>query len=997
MSSVETRDTRLVHLDCHMKAGHLQSAVDFIGRPDSPLLSPCCRHGYRAVWGPRQPLRMEKALENVPFNRFASAAAGAGPFLTFDYSGRQREYRFRTDDPTAKLREIEHQWWESRDFRSPTGEELAQNPELYFGDAQTLLQGNWVLAQGVEFESTALLAQQYAGDGEIPNYGFSISPSQISEVDALYWSGFDVESVGNIAYEGWATDRMGSQDSGAAGVQRTVLGQYSWDGNLSRERGYVEWTDRDLSWNEAWYQQILDDVNNGVTDPDSVYWIQYGNRQFLGLTKCLDRLGTGEHVAHGDRTTWRVGGSQTNPKDWVYTAALDRLITPTSTARGGYEPKPVFFGGEVVGVSGKAVTNDDGDVTSIEITDPGLSVVTDMNDNMIDPPKVTINMPDHYTAFEATATISTDYEEIKALLPDLIKTKAEMESLLCDGYSDPIAQTFLVNGNRHPDGIFVESVDLCFSSKPLYGHNIPVYVEIRPTNNGYPDSEKVIAQKILYPNQVNTTSGFRPEDVENFDAMNSPSSINFNENSADVYMPSFETTGAFTKFKFDYPVYLEEAKEYAIVVRSNDSSYRCWIADTDQPKLRDDQSLADFEDDGYIKSSSTYGQQYGGSLFISQNGKTWTASQKQDLMFRVNKCNFTTSDGSFKLNGPFWKSRDEFEYDRIKLNTISYVNPDPSSCKITGTFKAKEASTGDLVTVPANPFGRDGAKTIDFGTRKKISKGSWSNSDPSLQIDIGISSTNPDVTPIIDNRIVYALPIQNRIDNGGLTANDITIVAPGTGYSAGASHKFIVSGGGSKTNAEFYATEVDTDGSLVYGITVSDSGSGFYKNDDTDPITITHPASGSGATFEILSDEGTDFGNSKMRYVTKPITLAPGMSARGLKTFITALQPFGSEIYVYYKVLAEEDSEDIERKRWKVMKRIFPDEDSFDDSKSGVSPSGYYGTRELSFESEPTITYTSDNGNSYNGFKTFAIKIVCHASNPSKPPIINNFRTIAAY
>ena len=45
-------------------------------------------------------------------------------------------------------------------------------------------------------------------------------------------------------------------------------------------------------------------------------------------------------------------------------------------------------------------------------------------------------------------------------------------------------------------------------------------------------------------------------------------------------------------------------------------------------------------------------QYIGGSLFKSQNGTIWTASQFEDMKFKLNKCNFTTNSGTAFFYNP---------------------------------------------------------------------------------------------------------------------------------------------------------------------------------------------------------------------------------------------------------------------------------------------------------------------------------------------------------
>lgn len=160
---------------------------------------------------------------------------------------------------------------------------------------------------------------------------------------------------------------------------------------------------------------------------------------------------------------------------------------------------------------------------------------------------------------------------------------------------DPVAQSFSV-GN--PEGMFASSVDLFFgpeaSTQPDY-----VTVQIRNMVNGYP-GEMTIASVDQY---VNTGS---------FDA-NTP-----------------------VRFTFTNPVYLQPNNEYALVVISDSTELAVWCSELGQKSVRPgDFTIFTGE---YINK-----QPFLGSLFKSQNNKTWTAEQTQDLKFVLNRAKFNIS------------------------------------------------------------------------------------------------------------------------------------------------------------------------------------------------------------------------------------------------------------------------------------------------------------------------------------------------------------------
>ena len=165
-------------------------------------------------------------------------------------------------------------------------------------------------------------------------------------------------------------------------------------------------------------------------------------------------------------------------------------------------------------------------------------------------------------------------------------------------HRDPLAQSFRVDES----GAFLTSFDVYFGSKDP---NAKVFVELRTVELGTPTSFLVqdFAQVALNPNNINV--------------------------SADASVP--------TTVRFPSPVYLEPETEYAIVFLSPGSDlYEMWVATMGQKTVKSS-NLPDVQD---VVVSKQY---IGGSLFKSQNGTIWTASQYQDLTFKLRKAEFVPS------------------------------------------------------------------------------------------------------------------------------------------------------------------------------------------------------------------------------------------------------------------------------------------------------------------------------------------------------------------
>ena len=92
-----------------------------------------------------------------------------------------------------------------------------------------------------------------------------------------------------------------------------------------------------------------------------------------------------------------------------------------------------------------------------------------------------------------------------------------------------------------------------------------------------------------------------------------------------------------TRIRFPSPVFLEPGQEYAIVILSPASDeYEMWTATMGKKTVRT-KNLPDVQNVVVTK------QYIGGSLFKSQNGTIWTASQFQDLTFKLYKAQFVSS------------------------------------------------------------------------------------------------------------------------------------------------------------------------------------------------------------------------------------------------------------------------------------------------------------------------------------------------------------------
>ena len=167
----------------------------------------------------------------------------------------------------------------------------------------------------------------------------------------------------------------------------------------------------------------------------------------------------------------------------------------------------------------------------------------------------------------------------------------------CGGRRDPLAQSFYVNS---ADGMFVTAIDAYFATRDP---NLPVTCQIRTMRDGVPTTSIVPFGEVdLAPSQVNLS----------------------------------DDASVATKFTFPSPVYLKGNTEYAFVLLADTPEYQAWIS-----RMGEEDITNTLTDENAPRQRIAQ-QPLLGSLFKSQNGSTWDASQFEDLKFTLYRAQFTT-------------------------------------------------------------------------------------------------------------------------------------------------------------------------------------------------------------------------------------------------------------------------------------------------------------------------------------------------------------------
>jgi hypothetical protein len=423
--------------------------------------------------------------------------------------------------------------------------------------------------------------------------------------------------------------------------------------------------------------------------------------------------------------------------------------------------------------------------------------------------------------------------------------------------------------------------------------------------------------------------------------------------------PNVSNSMTYTRFTFPSPVYLNSGFEYSFVVVTDDFGYDYYLSEIGKQVL----------------NGTTYisKQPFLGSLFKSQNQRTWTAVQDEDIMFRINQCQFGPTIGSLQLEEDKIKLAKQTSvnvyYDAFEMQSDAIELP---STRVVYNYKGTANATGEMDDTFT--FIRPD-KRNDLDYRKVINAVNDSNS---FKMKVDMTTSNPEVSPIFFQNRQNLVAIENIINNTGLSYDKFTITNLGTNYSSNAA--VVISsdiGYGANAYAEVF------EGNVI-NIIVDNAGTGYVDN-----VSAEIVGDGSGAGVEVITETSPSGGPSLTRYISKTVTLVEGFDAGDLRVFLTAVKPPGCNVQVYYKVRNWLDPNPIESLSWR---RMIQQTNEFTYSLDG---------EQIEYEYRPSLTSNNIVYNTelatYKTFNQYAIKVTLSSVDtvPSKVPYVYDLRAIA--
>jgi hypothetical protein len=498
-------------------------------------------------------------------------------------------------------------------------------------------------------------------------------------------------------------------------------------------------------------------------------------------------------------------------------------------------------------------------------------------------------------------------------------------------WTDPLAQTFLVSPVQFAQGLFISKIRVCFKTKD---DTVPVTLQIRPAVNGYPSSS------VIYPFGTVTLT---------------PDKVKVTED------PDINDPEKYTEFIFDAPIYMQPG-EHCFVLLANTNKYEMWVAEIGKLDLTTNRQISD--------------QPYGGSLFLSQNGSTWTADQSSDMMFKIFRYQFsdTPAVAQFLVDFPETSAN---PYDLAHLIT---ADVQLANTNLNYEFDS-QALTGDYVGYKAIEPLIDYEMRDGSGTRALIPDAG----NTTFILRSTMATASGEVSPFIDVTRLGFLSVHNQINNLELSDEDIVLVSGGSGYANSADVNVTITGGGGSSAT----AEANVANGVITSINIVDPGFGY---NGTPIITIT-PGSGggSGAQAIVIGENGKRGGPAKARYISRRVTLNDGFDSGDIRVYLTAYKPVASNIYVYVKLLSNADPDIFDDKEWILLTQLgnanFVSINDRDYRELTFAP----GTNGIAANE---ISYTSNNV-VYDTFRTFAVKIVMSGESSVDVPKIRDLRVIA--
>ena len=421
--------------------------------------------------------------------------------------------------------------------------------------------------------------------------------------------------------------------------------------------------------------------------------------------------------------------------------------------------------------------------------------------------------------------------------------------------------------------------------------------------------------------------------------------------------------------------------EYAIVLLTNSSQYQIYGFELGAKHTGTDRKVTK--------------QPYVGAFFKPSNAGTWEPKIDEGLMFQVNRCEFTSANGyarfdNFVTSQSNTVSNTVMDSFKLVSDTVEFKDTF-SEFKYYATSKDAEVKDSAIKLTPNKNLDLKQQKQITYTTDTTNTQ--YQNS---FQMNVYFETNNNLISPVLDTNKFSVISIENDINNGSLSNSDVVVTNFGSGYDSDVyslsdinegpnTSVFTVSSPDVGENVATLGCNVHSNGSINQ-VFVVNGGAGYLT---TPTVTVNDggpddsleetPVEGTGLVVNIIGEgaKGENMttadkthsrgGNLRTRYITRRVTLEENFDAKDVRVYVNAYKPRGADIHVYYKILSDSDVEPFDEKPYVLMEQETTSS-SFSLNENDV--------KTFTFRTKDQfVSYTDSEGQKYNDFKTFAIKI----------------------
>jgi hypothetical protein len=575
---------------------------------------------------------------------------------------------------------------------------------------------------------------------------------------------------------------------------------------------------------------------------------------------------------------------------------------------------------------------------------------------------------------------------------------------------DPLAQSFTIDES---DGIFITSIDAYFATKSSL---IPVKAEIRKMVNGYPDTKVVpFSTKWLNPSSVNVSADaslattftlnspvYLQEGIEYALVLYSDSTdytayvarLGDTVIGSDRTVSSQPAVGVLFKSANNRTWTAEQMEDLKFTLKkavfNTTSSGTLTIANASLPaKTLDSNPIRTFNGSGVIRvfhknhgmhsatdnvtiaglSSGTYN-----GITSAQINGTYTSISNITLdSYDVTTAGTATATGD--VGGSTVTATQNRLFDVLQPQIGHVVHP---ATTLTSTLRTTSGKSVHGSETAFSLQSASAAESIVLGDNyyfdnprlvaSDINQTNEMSGSKSIVMNLTFSSSNANLSPVIDLKRINAFAISNRLNNPTVSFTNIF-----TGD--GSTTVFTLSG----TPSSVHLLAIKKDGKKLQPVddfTVS----GTTLTLDSAPANESKVVVKLTNTVDYEDDTATEGGSSAGAYITKPINLANASTALDVR--LAASVRSSSSIKCFFRLSGGEETR-------RIADIPFTPFNTDGSSDVSVDPSDGDVVLDLDFKDYKF------SANNLPEFTSFQIKIVFNGTNSALPARLKDFRTIA--